>query len=82
VEAGLWKWENDKRQGDERATVIAEKAEESYKNLTTFVGLDFADINKWLEKMKPNTEVKCGDKFTVPNMVYVNDLTGIPAWNY
>ena len=76
---GLWKWKEGKRDGSERATVVAEKCRDPYDDLATMIGLDPSEVKKWLKTWKPNDQVKKDEEFTVPNTVYVNRY--LPAYN-
>ncbi len=78
---GLWKWKGGKRDGNDRATVVAEKCGDPYKTLALLVNLDPSEVQKWLTTWKANDEVKKDDEFTVPNVVYLNKV-GIPAFKY
>lgn len=72
---GLWKWQNGKRQGVARATIIAENGDTKY-TLAEKIHLWEHESRYWLQEadgspVKPSDTIKPGCAYTVPNVFVV-----------
>jgi RHS repeat-associated protein len=79
---GLWTWKGGKRQGQARATMVAQEGDTT-ETAAKFTGLSATDTNKWLQHLPDNVMVAPGDEiipcdeYSVPNTIYatVGDLS-------
>ena len=77
---GLWEEINDSDNSiPERRIYRKSSSKDTKKDLADKIGLEVSEFDKWAIILKGKVDDPC--EVSVPNVIYVVDLTSIPTWN-
>jgi RHS repeat-associated protein len=81
---GLWLWLNGRRQGEDRAHLIAQQFD-SAASLAPKAAMEASESELWLQDsmgkpVKPTDTIHAGCRYTVPNIVFVYRQSSYPPY--